>query len=285
MFAEMKSRYLILYSILGVIATLIIFMLIGADPVTTEIAVQLAFYIVVPYFFFHYYWSKNPDWSLSDVLTTKGIKPWLPWIGGMVLVSIAFSLTMFWLQLAILYPAFPWLAELFLAPVEMPGGVGYEYFMLLTLVILAPIVEEFVFRGVFLTRIAAKTSMWGGILISSLMFGVLHLDFVGSFLFGIIASLLYLRTGNLLLPILFHMLNNALAALSIYVPFENFFAIDWFIVTTAADIEAKALANIIIMSVSALLTAWIIYRLAKGLQEKISEREIAEPLPEREFQQ
>ncbi len=284
MFAEMKSRYLILFTILGVIATLIIFMLIGADPVTTEIAVQIAFYIVVPYFFFHYYWSKNPDWSFSEVLTTKGIKPWLPGILGMVLVSIAFSLAMFWLQLAILYPAFPWLAELLLAPIETPGGVGYEYFTLLTLVILAPIVEEFVFRGVFLTRFAAKTSMWGGILISSLLFGVLHLDFVGAFLFGIIASLLYLRTGNLLLPILFHMLNNALAALSIYVPIDEFFAIDWFIVTTAADIEAKAVANIIIMAISTLLTAWIIYRLAKGLKDRTHNRNLAEPLPESDVQ-
>lgn len=282
MFAEMKSRYLILFTILGVIATLILFMLIGADPVTTEIAVQIAFYIIVPYFFFHYYWGKNPDWSLSEVLTTKGIKPWLPSIIGIVLVSIAFSLTMFWLQLAIIYPAFPWLAELLLEPIETPGGVGYEYFMLLTLVILAPIVEEFVFRGVFLTRFAAKTSMWGGILISSLLFGVLHLDFVGAFLFGIIASLLYLRTGNLLLPILLHMLNNALAALSIYVPIDEFFAIDWFIVTTAADIEAKAFANIIIMIISALLTAWIIYRLAKGLKNQADKREITEPLAENE---
>lgn len=284
MFAEMKSRYLILFTILGVIATLIIFMLIGADPVTTEIAVQIAFYIVVPYFFFHYYWSKNPDWSLSEVITTKGVKPWIPSITGMVIVSIAFSLAMFWLQLAIISPAFPWLAELLLEPIETPGGVGYEYFMLLTLVILAPIVEEFVFRGVFLTRFAAKTSMWGGILISSLLFGVLHLDFIGAFLFGIIASLLYLRTGNLLLPILFHMLNNALAALSMYVPIDEFFAIDWFIVTTAADIEAKAFANIIIMAISTLLTAWIIYRLAKGLKDKARDQNLAESLPESDVQ-
>lgn len=284
MFAEMKSRYLILFTILGVIATLIIFMLIGADPVTTEIAVQIAFYIVVPYFFFHYYWSKNPDWSLSEVITTKGVKPWIPSITGMVIVSIAFSLAMFWLQLAIISPAFPWLAELLLEPIETPGGVGYEYFMLLTLVILAPIVEEFVFRGVFLTRFAAKTSMWGGILISSLLFGVLHLDFIGAFLFGIIASLLYLRTGNLLLPILFHMLNNALAALSMYVPIDEFFAIDWFIVTTAADIEAKAFANIIIMAISTLLTAWIIYRLAKGLKDKSHDQNLAESLPESDVQ-
>lgn len=60
MFAEMKSRYLILFTILGVIATLIIFMLIGADPVTTEIAVQIAFYIVVPYFSFIIIGAKTP---------------------------------------------------------------------------------------------------------------------------------------------------------------------------------------------------------------------------------
>ncbi|MFC4714147.1 CPBP family intramembrane glutamic endopeptidase [Planococcus dechangensis] len=283
MFTEMKSRYLILFSILGVIATALIFTLIGADTVTMEIAVQLAFYIVVPYFFFHYYWTQNPDWSFSEVITTKGVKTWLPGIAGMVLVSIAFSLTMFWLQLAILYPVFPWFAELLLEPGEMPGGLGYELFMLLTLVVLAPVVEEFVFRGVFLTRFAAKTSMWGGILLSSLLFGLLHLDFVGSFLFGIIASLLYLRTGNLLLPILFHMFNNALAALSVYVPIGWFAAIDWFLVSSTADIQSKALANVIVLIISALLTAWIIYRLAKGLGEKMAERTRDVPVADQDF--
>lgn len=278
MFAVMKSRYLILFTILGVIVTAAFFTSIGADLVETEIAVQLAFYVVVPYFFFHYYWDKNPDWSFSEVLTTKGVKPWLPSIIGIVLVSIAFSLTMFWLQLAILYPVFPWLAELLLEPGELPGGLGYELFMLLALIVLAPVVEEFVFRGVFLTRFMAKTSMWGGILLSSLLFGILHLDFVGSFLFGIIASLLYLRSGNLLLPILLHMFNNGLAALSIYVPVDWFVVIDWFVVSTTADIEGKALANVIILAISAVLTAWIIYRLAKGMREKAEQAETSPEL-------
>lgn len=283
MFAEMKSRYLILFTIVGVLATLVLFMMIGADPVTTEIAVQLCFYIIVPYFFFHYYWSKNPDWSFREVLSLKGVKPWLPGIFGMVLVSIAFSLSMFWLQLAVLYPVLPTLVDLLLAPVELQGGLGYELFMLLTLVVFAPIVEEFVFRGVFLTRLIQKTSMWGGILLSSLMFGLLHLDFVGSFLFGIIASLLYLRTGNLLLPILFHGLNNALAALSVYAPTGWLAAVDWFTVTTASDIEAKAIANISVLAISALLTAWIIYRLAKGTAAIVARRSAPEEA-ESEFQ-
>ncbi len=280
MFAEMKSRYLILFTILGIIATAIIFTVIGADPLTTEIAIQLAFYVVVPYFFFHYYWSKNPDWKFDEVFTTKGVKPWLPSIAGMVLVSIAFSLAMFWLQLTILHSTVPFLAELLLAPVELPGGAAYEYFMLLILVILAPVVEEFVFRGVFLTRFAAKTSLWGGILFSSLLFGLLHIDFVGAFLFGIIASLLYVRTGNLLVPILFHMLNNALAAFAMYVPANWLSGLDWFVVTTAEDLQTNAIANIVILIISASLTGWIIYRLGKGIHKKVAAREVkVEPLP------
>jgi hypothetical protein len=80
--------------------------------------------------------------------------------------------------------------------------------------VLAAAMEELLFRGVLLARWERR---WGPVraaVASSLCFGLLHLDLVGAFAFGMVMCVLYLRTRSLLVPILCHSLNNAVIALS-----------------------------------------------------------------------
>lgn len=77
-------------------------------------------------------------------------------------------------------------------------------------VILAPIVEELMFRGVLLNRLKMRTGVIPAILISSFIFGMIH-EFGGmtsAFLFGICMCILYLKTDNILIPMSVHFLNN-----------------------------------------------------------------------------
>lgn len=69
----------------------------------------------------------------------------------------------------------------------------------------------FLFRGVLLQKWTVKWGLVPGLLVSSVVFGILHLNFVGLSVFGLIMGLLYLQTGSLLIPILAHALNNAIA--------------------------------------------------------------------------
>lgn len=78
-------------------------------------------------------------------------------------------------------------------------------------VVMAPIVEEFLFRGVMLHRFTLKWGIRTAILISSFIFGILHADILGAFLFGVVMCILYIRTGTLIVPIICHMLNNLIA--------------------------------------------------------------------------
>ncbi len=80
-----------------------------------------------------------------------------------------------------------------------------------SVVIMAPIFEEYLFRGVLLQRWSQKWNVRKAIIVSSLIFAVLHADILGAFLYGVVMSLLYLRTQSLLVPILCHMLNNLIA--------------------------------------------------------------------------
>lgn len=79
--------------------------------------------------------------------------------------------------------------------------------------IIAPILEEFLFRGLILGRLAVKWNINKAILISSFLFGILHGDDggLGAFIFAIMVSVIYIKTKSLILPIMIHMLTNTWA--------------------------------------------------------------------------
>lgn len=88
----------------------------------------------------------------------------------------------------------------------------YHGLMLISVVVVAPITEEFIFRGILLHRWAVKWGVRPAIVLTSVLFGLLHSNLLGLFVFGIVMSLLYLSTRSLLVPIVAHALNNALAS-------------------------------------------------------------------------
>lgn len=269
MFWEMKTRYLILYNVLAFIAMVIIFIfadlyLFTLNDNLFSVIFQTVLYIVVPVLYFGYYFRKQ-NRPVQGILFTKGIKEWIPRLAALVLVLIAFSLSVFWLQLFALMPIAPWLVELFMEPVPLATTPLYLTLEILFIVLIGPIAEEFMFRGVLLNRMIRKTSMWGGILISSLLFGVLHADVLGAFMFGVIASLLFIKTRNLLVPIVLHIFNNALAVLLTFVAptFPEALAL-----LEPADIYDKAVPNAIVLIGASILLAVMLTRLIKSMKPK-----------------
>ena len=89
----------------------------------------------------------------------------------------------------------------------------YNALIFLLIVIFGPIVEELLFRGVILNRLAVKWGLTVSIILSSLLFGILHLDLIGSFIFGLMMAVIYIKTQTLWAPIICHILNNFIASL------------------------------------------------------------------------
>jgi len=77
--------------------------------------------------------------------------------------------------------------------------------------VIVPVTEEVSFRGLLLRRWAQKWNMTKAVLLSSLIFGLLHADPIGAFAFGIGMCVLYLKTQSLYVPIVCHALNNLIA--------------------------------------------------------------------------
>ena len=82
-------------------------------------------------------------------------------------------------------------------------------------IILAPIMEELIFRGVIFNRLKIRVGIIPAMIISSFIFAIGH-EFGGitsAFLFGICMCLLYLKTDNILIPMCVHFLNNVVATI------------------------------------------------------------------------
>jgi membrane protease YdiL (CAAX protease family) len=75
-------------------------------------------------------------------------------------------------------------------------------------VLLAPLLEELLFRGILMQRWSHRWGTRTGVIASSALFAVLHGEWLGHFVFGVAMSLLYLRTRKLWLPVAAHALNN-----------------------------------------------------------------------------
>lgn len=90
-------------------------------------------------------------------------------------------------------------------------------------VILAPIGEELIYRGVVL-RCSAKISQRFGIFFSAFIFGIMHgnpYQFVLGFLLGIPLAMITLKTGSVIPAIICHMTNNFMASVSEVVGYFN----------------------------------------------------------------
>jgi uncharacterized protein len=90
----------------------------------------------------------------------------------------------------------------------------------LTAAVAAPLFEEFLFRGFLLPSLTRYMPNWVAIGMSGLIFGVAHLslsEIVPLTTLGIILGIVYVRTRNLLAPMLLHSLWNSSTLVSLYI--------------------------------------------------------------------
>lgn len=98
----------------------------------------------------------------------------------------------------------------------------YEYILaFMTLVIIAPIAEEVLFRGYLFGKLRQFVPIWAAILATSILFGFVHGAWnvaIDTFALSVVMCLLRLATGSLWAPILLHMAKNGIA---FYILFIN----------------------------------------------------------------
>jgi uncharacterized protein len=124
-----------------------------------------------------------------------------------------------------LIPMTDWIKEL-MRSMGSPTHVG----LFLAIVVAAPVLEEIIFRGVILDGLLKKYSPSTSIIVSSILFGLIHFNpwqFVSAFLGGIFIGWVYYRTRNLSLAIIIHATNNLFFTLpAFFMSEEEYFSFD-----------------------------------------------------------
>jgi len=95
--------------------------------------------------------------------------------------------------------------------------IQMPFLAFITIVVLAPLLEELLFRGIILDGYLKNYSPVNSILISAFLFALIHGNLaqgIGAFVMGIVMGLLYWRTKSLLLCIALHFTNNLTAFLA-----------------------------------------------------------------------
>ncbi len=120
-----------------------------------------------------------------------------------------------------------------------PAALGT---MLISVAIVPALAEEFMFRGVILT-ILRKYGDTFAIFISSLLFGLLHGNFVQTpfaFVVGLVLGFITVYTGSMLPSMIIHCLNNSISIIITYL--NN-------------NIELEAVTEVIYVTVSVIIAA------------------------------
>ncbi len=94
------------------------------------------------------------------------------------------------------------------------AGVGRGFWACVTAVVLAPVFEEILCRGLVLETVRSRWGNAVAVLISALFFGLVHVEpstALAGFVVGGIFGTIYIRTHSLFSTIILHSINNAFA--------------------------------------------------------------------------
>lgn len=86
--------------------------------------------------------------------------------------------------------------------------------LILSVLVIAPIYEEIVFRGILLKGMAKKINPTLALVVSAFFFALVHMNIpqgINAFLLGLVIGFIYLNTGSIYLCMFAHFTNNFLA--------------------------------------------------------------------------
>ena len=112
---------------------------------------------------------------------------------------------------------------------EVPNAYGRGAWAIVMVVVMAPLFEEVIFRGVLLESTRAKYGVMAAWLVSSAIFGIVHVHptvAVNAFAIGLVLGFVYMRTDSLWSVIILHAVNNGIAYLALVTGHGNAMLID-----------------------------------------------------------
>lgn len=170
---------------------------------------------------------------------------WLRRVEGPGLLSGAVLAPALYLAVTVAMMALPeaWLDSYAEASSGVSGGgvIG-----IVAVVLVAPVVEEFIFRGLIMTRLAQAMPGWLAAALSAAIFGLCHghpVWFAYTFVLGVLFGLMDLRLGSIWPSILAHMVFNGVGQILDLLPEDDVVIMGAYLVLVAAAVVLPVLAR------------------------------------------
>jgi membrane protease YdiL (CAAX protease family) len=215
-FKHAKFRNLIGWVFLAFFISLIISVFTNVtenmNDLSTRVHLIIVFYIVPIFWFVKK--LKKADCALR-MLFIKPVSLKKRTMVASVIMPVFFALGMILFVISFFVFVIPEALDMALPEQKISLSFANLTLKAMTLVIIAPICEEILFRGYLLGRLSYKFGVRKGIIFSSIIFGVLHItNMFGAAMFGVILCVLYLKSNSLITSIIVHASYNSIVALA-----------------------------------------------------------------------
>jgi membrane protease YdiL (CAAX protease family) len=205
--------------VLGVVASLCAGSIVGGilsvgsdDRFSQFVISSLALHGAALFFVHLFLFEQGLSWKGAFGLRSEGAMVAIGLAAGVVLLVLPCT----WLLSYLSAQVMQWAQ---VEPVQQPAvtsiqstvEVWPQVYMASAAVLLIPVAEELLFRGVLYPSLKRPFGRRWALWLSAILFGAVHVNlmtFLPLTLFGLILAWLYERTGNLLAPIVAHSLFN-----------------------------------------------------------------------------
>lgn len=260
-FEKMKIRWLLLaWFIVNIVIAVPVVVIMTVQKKTLEGTfedlVGLAINVTLVIFMGVYYYSKKGNFKVSfkPLKESQNKKELIL----LVISNIVFAFASVYLLQGIIHYVKPQMLKDILE--ESPIKSDNIFLVILLACVMAPLVEEFMFRGIIFTRLRFRFNTTAGILISSLIFGISHisLSIVHAFILGITFCVVFKKYNNIFLNMILHSVYNFCATIVGGLMGLSFLDFD---ILTASDSLIKV--SIVISSVFMILSGIYLFKFCK----------------------
>lgn len=192
--------------------------ILGADTLKTPLAATIFSALVYTLSFIFLLFTLKHIKPLKDPVTRNelGLKDLITFSDIGLAIAGFFGYLAFSAILTALFSVFPWFnlneaQPLLYSTLISPSG---KILAAIALVVVGPILEEVIYRGLIYGKLRKKHSLITSILIVSILFGFLHGQWnvgVDVFTLSVVACLMRETTGTIYAGILLHVIKNTIA--------------------------------------------------------------------------
>lgn len=191
---------------------------VGINTTILQSAIAAAIYLAAILIAVGLPWWLKHETTLQDI----GLSRWPSW-GDIGLAPVGFII--YFIASGLLVYLASQIIGFDMSQVQETGFTRlshvYEYALaFITLIVVAPLAEEILFRGFLYGRLRRRLPVWVSIIVTSLLFGAVHGQWnVGIDVFALSIVLCGLRetTGSIWAGILLHMLKNSVAFFIVFI--------------------------------------------------------------------